>query len=243
MKQYYIYKITSPSGKVYIGQTKNPKSRLNEYKWKCTSKQALIYNSVIKYGYDNHIIEIFLTRYTREEVNEEEIRLIKIYKDLSTSLNISDGGQLVSQIRKRKILKCDLQGSIIQEYNSLVEANKAEKLGVGTLNHALKKKLYYCKNYLWIYKDDWEKGERPIWKANLEGKSTRPLTVNQFDLEGNFIRKYDSAEEAGRVLGIKATSISANIRGTTKRVHKFIFSKEEKVNKYLNKRKNDNTIQ
>lgn len=53
-----IYKITSPSGKVYIGQSKNIPQRLWKYKkLKCES-QVKLYRSLKKYGVNNHTFEI-----------------------------------------------------------------------------------------------------------------------------------------------------------------------------------------
>ena len=53
-----IYKITSPLGYIYIGQSINIDYRFNVYKkLKCKS-QLRIYNSFVKYGVDNHIFEI-----------------------------------------------------------------------------------------------------------------------------------------------------------------------------------------
>ncbi len=53
-----IYKITSPSGKVYIGQTWNFNTRLRKYKSLHCSKQPKIYNSLRKYGVFSHTFEI-----------------------------------------------------------------------------------------------------------------------------------------------------------------------------------------
>lgn len=53
-----IYKITSPSGKVYIGSSKNINRRLMYYKSLDCKGQIRLYNSFLKYGYDNHRIEV-----------------------------------------------------------------------------------------------------------------------------------------------------------------------------------------
>lgn len=53
-----IYKITSPSGSVYIGQTKNRIRRFRSYKQLKCLNQSKLYSSFIKYGYENHTIEI-----------------------------------------------------------------------------------------------------------------------------------------------------------------------------------------
>ena len=58
-KELGIYKIISPSKKIYIGQSVNLKHRFNSYyKLKNCSKQRRLYNSFLKYGVINHTFEI-----------------------------------------------------------------------------------------------------------------------------------------------------------------------------------------
>ena len=53
-----IYKIISPSGKIYIGQSINIHKRWSAYKNIKYVKQPRISNSVLKYGIENHKFEI-----------------------------------------------------------------------------------------------------------------------------------------------------------------------------------------
>jgi|688.fasta_scaffold137047_3 group I intron endonuclease len=54
-----IYKITSPSNRIYIGQSIRLEERLLEYtKQKNCDRQPKLFNSFIKYGIENHKIEI-----------------------------------------------------------------------------------------------------------------------------------------------------------------------------------------
>lgn len=53
-----IYKITSPSGRVYIGQTVNIKKRMIFYKNMNCVRQTKLYSSFLKYGVENHVIEV-----------------------------------------------------------------------------------------------------------------------------------------------------------------------------------------
>lgn len=54
-----IYKITSPTGRVYIGQSRNIKRRWSFYKRIEESlKQRKLYNSFKKYGIENHKFEL-----------------------------------------------------------------------------------------------------------------------------------------------------------------------------------------
>lgn len=59
MRALGIYKITSPSGKIYIGQSSNIDQRIKDYKKTIHCKgQVRLYNSLIKYGFDNHVFEV-----------------------------------------------------------------------------------------------------------------------------------------------------------------------------------------
>ena len=50
-----IYKITSPTGKIYIGQSKNIRIRFRDYlKLKNVSKQYKLYDSFMEFGVENH---------------------------------------------------------------------------------------------------------------------------------------------------------------------------------------------
>jgi len=54
----HIYKITSPSNKIYIGSTINIERRKKNYRLLECKGQVRIYNSLKKYGWDNHNFEI-----------------------------------------------------------------------------------------------------------------------------------------------------------------------------------------
>lgn len=53
-----IYKITSPTNRVYIGQSVDIEKRIKRYKGLHCKNQPILYNSFIKYGFENHIIEV-----------------------------------------------------------------------------------------------------------------------------------------------------------------------------------------
>lgn len=56
-----IYKIVSPTNKVYIGQSRDIHKRMKSYKNLGCKSQVMIYNSLKKYGFDKHSIEILYT--------------------------------------------------------------------------------------------------------------------------------------------------------------------------------------
>jgi group I intron endonuclease len=53
-----IYKITNPKSKIYIGQTIDFDRRVYQYKMLNCKEQPKLYNSLKKYGYDNHVVEL-----------------------------------------------------------------------------------------------------------------------------------------------------------------------------------------
>ena len=63
----FIYKITSPSNRIYIGQTVDIEKRFLKYKGYCCKMQPRLYNSFIKYNVENHIFEII------EECDESDL--------------------------------------------------------------------------------------------------------------------------------------------------------------------------
>jgi len=57
-KKQGIYKITSPSGRVYIGQSVNIEKRFKKYVRLDCKEQTRLYRSFKKHGVENHMLEI-----------------------------------------------------------------------------------------------------------------------------------------------------------------------------------------
>ena len=79
-----IYKITSPSKKVYIGQSVDIENRFYSYRKLYCKKQPILYRSLLKYGVEKHNFEI-LCECDVNELNEKE----RYYQDLYCVLNKS----------------------------------------------------------------------------------------------------------------------------------------------------------
>lgn len=82
-----IYKITNPKGKVYIGQSININRRFNEYKKMLCSQSKKLFNSLQKYGVENHIFEV-IEECNAEQLNNKEEYYILLNKSHITGLNI-----------------------------------------------------------------------------------------------------------------------------------------------------------
>lgn len=105
-----IYKIESPSGKIYIGQSKNIDARWERYRFISNSRsQQYLNNSFAKYGIQNHIFEI-VEECSLEELSSREIYWISFYNSYGKGLNLTTGGESppvhnkpMSQEQKNKI--------------------------------------------------------------------------------------------------------------------------------------------
>ena len=77
-----IYKITSPTGRIYIGQSVNIEKRLKSYKALNCKTQTKLYKSLKKYGYKNHLFEI-ICKCESVELNNKE----RYYQDYYNSVS------------------------------------------------------------------------------------------------------------------------------------------------------------
>lgn len=161
-----IYKIINPKGKIYVGKTKNYEQRLGYYKRLQCSQQRKIYNSLKKYGPENHIFEI-IEECLYEELNEKEIYWINELKSVENGLNLSyggDGGNLSKESEElrrvnsmKPILQYDLEGNFIKEWRGGSEA--IESIGFGNannINDCARGKYYQTYGFRWKYKKDIE---------------------------------------------------------------------------------------
>lgn len=104
-----IYKITSPSGKVYIGQSWNIPKRWNYYKSLYINKQRKLELSLLKYGVKNHIFEIIheLPKDIEQNVLDRYEQLyMDLYRDCGVELlNLKEGGSngKLSEESKKKM--------------------------------------------------------------------------------------------------------------------------------------------
>ena len=129
-----IYKITSPSGKVYIGQTWNWKIREGFYRTLNCKTQTGIYRSLLKYGYENHIVKILCELpidVTQDVLDNYEIVYWEFYRDCGTKLlNCREPGRggKFSEVSKQKLSKALSGRKLSEEHRkNITAANKSEK--------------------------------------------------------------------------------------------------------------------
>jgi len=250
VKNWVIYKITSPSGRIYIGKSSSWKSRLSSYKNLSGAKnQPILLNSLNKYGFDNHIIEIIDTFIGDSDyASGKEIFWIRSYMSNSKKwgkyyniiggLNMTDGGEGMlgykySDESREKMSKSGkgkpkykLRGRPLSEETKRKLSEKAKLRPSPT-----KGKKYSEERKIKI-------GLSKIGNKNMLGKNHSDETkekmkiskskifgkpILQFDLNSNFLCEYISKREASRVTGICRNVIDSSIRGCKDKRHKYIF--------------------
>jgi group I intron endonuclease len=164
-----IYKIISPSGKIYIGQSVNIERRLKWHKKntaKCNSKLA---NSFKKYGADNHLFEV-IEECIIELLNERERYYQEHYDVVNKGLNLlmtkTNDRSGYASIEVRKKLSELRKGKKHSPERNL--KNSLSKLGV---KHSEERKEINRKAHLGL-----KQSQESIYKKRIKG-----LEINKND--------------------------------------------------------------
>ena len=117
-----IYKIVSPSGKVYIGQSRVIQNRWRRHK-EANRMYSKLHSSLKKHGWRNHIFKII--HELPEDVDQEDLnRYEALYMDLYKSvfielLNIKEAGSLgrFSEESKKRMSKAHIGQTLINTFH------------------------------------------------------------------------------------------------------------------------------
>lgn len=204
-----IYKIISPIGKIYIGQSINIERRFLRYKKLHCKTQILIYRSLIKYGAERHVFEV-VCECEISELNDKERYYQDLYNctgenGLNCFLNEYSGGiRAVSQQTKEKISKT-LKGRIMPNSVKL-KISKSNKGRVISSDH---------KRMLSISKKGKKLSESHI--SNLsKGKKGIAAKNRIIVLDKQTGVFYYSVTEACFYAGISRSTLTGYLRGYVK---------------------------
>lgn len=216
-----IYKITSPSGKIYIGETVDFEKRFIRYKRLECKQQYKLYNSFNKYGVENHIFEIV------EECDIDDLKCRERYwqdyydvlSDKGMNLMLTQCGEI-----KRRMSK-----DSIERYKNTLRI----KGGLYGTNNPMwgKKHSEEAKNKIRLWAIGRHKGDKnPMWgkfgkdhpaygnkpteeqlenarKNNLFGKN--PMAKIVIDLSNGVF--YESASELAAILNVNKYTLRARL--------------------------------
>lgn len=183
-----IYKITSPTGKIYIGQSTDIESRFVKYKYLDCKSQTILYHSLNKYGFENHKFEVIL-ECNSDKLNDNERHYQDLYKCVSVDgLNCKltkskDKSGFLSEKTKEKIRK------------SLTGRKRDPSIGIKTGNSLRGKKLSE-ETKLKISKNSsrWNLGKNLSNETKLKISENNKMKRSVINIETGVT--YDSIKEA-----------------------------------------------
>lgn len=127
-----IYKITNPSGRIYIGQSRNINKRFRQYKCMNCHTQTVLMNSFKKHGVDNHLFEV-VEECLFENLNIRERYWQEYYNSLaphglnSMLTESNDKPRIVSDYTSKKLSESKL-GSKNPMYGTTKSEEERKKL-------------------------------------------------------------------------------------------------------------------
>jgi group I intron endonuclease len=248
-----IYKIINPKGKIYIGQSIDIEYRFYSYKKQIRCKsQKKLFNSLIKYGVDNHTFSI-IEECDVELLNEKERFWQDYYDVLKKGLNLKltghdDKSSSISIETKNKIkdgLKKYFDSLSNEEKNkiygksSLLRKGKPGNRKGSKLTEEQRKKISLSLKGHKVSDETKEKlklsmvGRKITWgdkiskklkgKPNLKNRGKGNKPIIQFDKNNNQIGEWESISEASKETKISFNSISNNLVNRCKTSGGFIW--------------------
>jgi group I intron endonuclease len=201
-----IYKVTSPSGKIYIGQSMNIQARFDKYKKFNCKNQIKLYRSLLKYGFVKHTFEI-IHECEPEKLNEAEKHFVDLFQTFNSEhgLNLKDGGGSKGKHSEETKLKNSIsnRGRIVSEEtrNKLSKSLKGKKQSTEhSLN--LSKRRIGNKNCL-----------GRILSQATKDKIRNNNKLSKLILNTDTGIYYDSVKEAARSIGIKYSTFKYKLSG------------------------------
>lgn len=148
----HVNKVTNTT---YAGITKrDPKVRwANGFGYK---NNPYFWRAIVKYGWKGFNHNILFTNLSKEEAINKEEELIRYYKSIRLSYNISDGRDYVGAIRRRKINAYSKEGEFIRECESIAEAARLFNLAESSIYYCLTmfNGTKYVRNYIFLFPNE-----------------------------------------------------------------------------------------
>jgi len=204
-----IYKITSPSGRIYIGSSKNIYKRWYRYGHESIKNQIKLSNSIQKYGWASHTFEIL------EECETNKLYSLErawgdFYSVITTGLNCQLPGKesikpCISEETRQKI-RIKATGRVVSEEtrNKLSLAKKGKKL---SLEHVEK-----IRNN--------SKGK----KMSEEAREKIILNLSKIILDTSTGVFYNSVKEAANYFNINYSTLRSMLQGKNKNKTNLIYA-------------------
>lgn len=241
---YCVYMHTFPNGKRYIGITCNTPQR----RWQKGygyAHQPVVYNAIVKYGWDSIKHEVVVDKLTLDEANAKEQELITLYQTTNHAYgyNVESGGKACGHLtdeHKNKISIAN-SGANNGQYGRRYTEEERRQMSINSVwrgrKHSLesrKKMSEYakahpeikshpgCTHPMYGKHPSEESRKKMSESAKRRGYCGRnKKRVDMLTPEGVYIRTFESVEEAARFVNKKngAPNIRAVCLGMRNKAH------------------------
>lgn len=240
MERYCVYKHTSPSGKVYIGLTKQDPHR----RWKNGlgyQSSPHFWNAIQKYGWDSFKHEILLCDLTIEDACFYESYYIALYDSTNSEKGYNEkfGGQTGAIFTET--VRAKMSASMkeyIKNHPEFAEKARATFTGRKHTEEEKQKMRMAGKSHPQNLTDSWKKNigesvkKRVLENADIKESMTKRCVengmkkakkVSQFYMSGELLAEYESTKAAQRETGIRSGNISKCCNGLSKSAGGYIW--------------------
>lgn len=213
-----IYKITSPTGKIYIGQSRNVYSRRNKYR-NCKPDQPRIYNSIQKYGWEAHTFEI-IEECKIEDLNRRERYWQDFYDvlgefGLNCSLTAADEKVKIYTKEMSLVVSANTRGENNPNYGKVMTQETKDRISKAKKESG---KAKGENNPMWGKKgEDHPNFGRKQSQEEIEKRASKMRGENHFNskivLDTQTGIFFYSVREAAETYGIKKSTLAHKLRG------------------------------
>lgn len=178
-----IYKVTSPSNKIYIGITNDLKHRKCRHKLNSKIPECHFSFAIAKYGFDNMIWEVIDLAKNYETAHELERRYILHFDSYNNGYNSTLGGEGNSHNRGPLIWTKEVIKVSALKYFRRLDWHKNEAVAYGSAKKFGKEFFEECCSHMAPVQKAWNE------ETALE-EARKHKSVNEWKLASNGSQKY-----------------------------------------------------
>jgi group I intron endonuclease len=227
-----IYKITSPSGRIYIGQSIDLKRRIARYKSNLNASkgQSKLNRSFIKYGIENHTFEIICLCHI-DLLNKAERYYQDKYNSMLNGLNLrltksndKSGKMSNESVAKMLVYKNNMSEEHRFKIGLANKKNGNYPTMLGKKHSEETKNKIALSNKGKIYSEETKKkisNTKMGTIVSIETRIKKSKSVTQYDMKMNYLADYYSCREAGRVTNTHNGDIVSCCKGNKRQAGGF----------------------
>lgn len=228
-----VYKLESPSGKIYIGSTINSfRNRFNHHFNDYSNNP--IKKALKKYKRENFsytILEI-LNGKSQEYIRKRETYYIKMYNSTNKKIgyNLLESAEICFPKNQKAVMQFDLNNNFLNKFKSIKQA--CDTVGTRSLGIIIscrykegERQRLTNKKYKWLYEKDYNNGKRPSIVTKSKRRNGRKSII-QKDLNNNIIKIWRCSADINDALNYDISNIHNCCKNKLKTYKKYKWSYE-----------------